>query len=257
MRFPLQVWGDSAIIWGPMDPIIGISCSTTPSTERYYLPRNYVEAVEDTGGIPLLLPPLKSKEKLTKYLELIHGLLLSGGADVDPWLYGEESTPGMRRIDPEKDGLELELGKLVVEKGLPVLGICRGCQMLNVICGGSLSQRMEGLKHWQSAPESYPTHEIEIVKGTKLREILKEEKIRVNTFHRQSIKDVAPGFIISATAKDGVIEGIESKVHPFVIAVQFHAEWLWRDYPVFRRIFAAFVEAARSKEPPSQESSQP
>ncbi len=238
-----------------MDPIIGISCSTTPSTKRYYLPRYYVEGIDASGGIPLLLPPLKLKEKIQKYAQLINGLLLSGGADLDPAYYDQEPTSGVRRIDPEKDRLEWDLGKLALEKGLPILGVCRGCQVLNVICGGTLHQHIEGLKHWQSAPEAYPTHEIEIVRGTKLFDILKAERIRVNTFHHQSIKDVAPGFVASATSKDGVIEAIESETYPFAVGVQFHVEYLWKEHPIFKEIFSAFVDASRSTGLPSQDSS--
>ena len=230
-----------------MDPVIGISCYTSPAADRYYLPRNYVEAIDAAGGIPLLLPPLKSGDKVTNYLDLIDGLLLSGGADVDPALYDQEPTSGVRRIDPEKDNLELTVGKLAIARRMPVLGICRGCQMLNVICQGTLNQHLEGLKHWQHAPKAYPTHEVEIKKGTKLFEILKAEKIRVNTFHHQSIKDVAPGFIVSAMSKDGVIEGIESVTHPFALGVQFHVEHLFKEYPIFKGIFSALVEAAWSQ----------
>jgi putative glutamine amidotransferase len=238
-----------------MGRIIGITCTTTPSTKRYYLTRNYVEAVESAGGIPLLLPPVKTAESLEAFGDMIEGLLLSGGPDIDPVYYGEEPASGTRRIDPEKDKLEYHLAKFALDKGVPVLGICRGCQVLNVVAGGTLHQRIEGLKHWQNAPESYPTHEIEIERGTKLYEMLKAERIRVNTFHRQSVGQVAPGFAVSATARDGVIEGIESQVHPFAVGVQFHAEYLWRDHPVFKSIFSAFVEASGSRGPRARGSS--
>lgn len=240
-----------------MNPRIGVTCSTTASTDRYYVPRHYVEGIDATGGIPLLLSPLKSEDKLDTYLSLVDGLLLSGGADLDPVFYNQEPKSGMRRIDPEKDRLELKLGKSALERGIPILGICRGCQMLNVIGGGTLNQHIDGLKHWQNAPEAYPTHEIEIRRGTKLFQILQTERIRVNTFHHQSVKDVASGFVVSATSKDGVIEGLESTTHPFAVGVQFHLEYLWKEDPAFKRIFSAFVEASKSRGLPSQDSSSP
>lgn len=225
-----------------MKPIIGITASTTPDTERYYQWKDYVEAVEASGGIPLLIPPLKYKADIESLLGHIHGLLLSGGADLDPKYYEDEPT-GVRRIDPGKDFLEINLARAALKADLPILGICRGCQVLNVAAHGTLNQHIQGLKHFQYAPPDHPTHTIAIEKGTKLFGILKASELRVNSFHHQAIKDIAPGFLVSARAPDGVIEGIESPNHRFVIGVQFHIEYLWPSNPIFKRIFMGFVES--------------
>jgi putative glutamine amidotransferase len=222
-------------------PIIGITASTTPDAERYYQWKDYVAAIEASDGIPLLIPPLKLKENAESLLGQIQGLLLSGGADLDPKYYGAEPT-GVRRIDPGKDFLEINLAKAALKADLSILGICRGCQVLNVAAGGTLSQHIQGLKHFQYAPQDYPTHTIKIEPDTKLSRILDASELRVNSFHHQAIKDLAPGFIVSARAPDGVIEGIESQNHRFVIGVQFHIEYLWMSNPRFKRLFTSFVE---------------
>jgi putative glutamine amidotransferase len=226
-------------------PVVGITCCADPSSGRYYLPERYVESIESAGGLPLLLPPLKLKRNIESIINKIEGLLLSGGEDLDPFFYGEEPTKGTRIIDPKKDFLEMTLTKLALKKNMPILAICRGCQVLNVAAGGTLHQDTEGLKHYQQAPRDYPTHEIEIKEGTILFEILGKKKLRVNSFHHQSVKDVAPKFVISAVAKDGVIEGIEGDDFKFVVGVQFHVEFLWKAYPIFKRTFTAFVDAVR------------
>lgn len=224
-----------------MEHIIGITCGTTVDGEKYYLPTPYVRAIEKAGGTPLLVPPLELKDNFTRILNAIDGLLLAGGKDPDPILYGEEPT-GVRRIDPGRDFSELQITKLALRKDIPILGICRGCQVLNVATGGTLNQHIQGLKHWQSAPVEYPTHEIEIKKGTILFNLLKSKKLRVNTFHHQSVRALGTGFIASAKAKDGVIEGIESKNHKFVVGVQFHIEHLWESIPLFKELFVEFVK---------------
>ena len=228
------------------NPVVGITCSADPSSGRYYLPGRYVEAIESAAGIPLLLPPLKLKRNIESLIDKIDGLLLSGGEDLDPFFYGEEPTKGMRIIDPKKDFLEINLVKLALKKDMPTLAICRGCQVLNVAAGGTLYQDTEGLKHYQQAPRDYPTHEIEIKEDTLLFKILSKKKLRVNSFHHQSIRDVAPKFVTSAVAKDGVIEGIECKDYKFVVGVQFHIEFLWKAHPIFKKIFTTFVNAVGS-----------
>lgn len=247
-----EAWVYEAL-YTPMRPLIGITTSTTPDTERYYQWKDYVEAVEAAGGIPFLIPPLKYEENIESLLDHIHGLLLSGGPDIDPKYYGDEPT-GVRRIDPEKDFLEINLARAALKRDIPILGICRGCQVLNVAAHGTLHQHVQGLKHFQHAPPDYPTHTIVVEKGTRLFRILRESELRVNSFHHQAIKDLAPGFLVSARAPDGVIEGIESPNHRFVIGVQFHIEYLWSSNPSFKRIFIDFVE---SRERPGLGSGRP
>ncbi len=228
-------------------PVIGISCATHPTEEKYYIVKDYVKAVDASGGVPILIPPFKSETGIKRIARFLDGLLLSGGKDLDPKFYGEEPV-GVWRIDPEKDSLELMLTKAVLKRDIPVLGICRGCQVLNVIGGGSIIQHLspkdKKIKHWQIAPDDYPTHELNLKKRTKLFKIVGKTRIRVNSFHHQSIKDVAKGYRVSGVAADGTVESIESVSKRWVIGVQFHIEYLWEKYPEFKRVFTGFIEAA-------------
>ena len=228
-----------------MKPIIGITTSSNIKGEYYYQWKEYIEGVEQAGGIPILLPPFSSEDNIKQISSTINGLLLSGGRDIDPFYYSQEPYD-LKRIDPEKDSLEMSLLPLILEKKKPVLGICRGAQVINVCMGGTLHQRIKGMKHYQEAPDDYPTHEIKIKKETKLFKILKTEKLRVNSLHYQAIDKLGKELIASAKAKDGVIEAIEHKNYPFLLGVQFHIEYLWIKYPEFSKIFKAFIESASS-----------
>ena len=226
-------------------PIIGLTCKT--STQGYnFLPNEYMKAIELAGGIPFLIPCIESIDTIQQVAQRIDGLLLSGGKDVDPVWYGEEPA-GVQEIDPCKDFLEMTLTKLVLGRNIPILGICRGAQMLNVVCGGTLHQHLQGLKHYQKAPTNYPTHEIDIKQDTLLYKIIGKENVRVNSFHHQSIKDIAPGFIVSAVAKDGVIEAIEKKDQQFILGLQFHVEYFYEKEP-FNHIFLYFVKECQKND---------
>ncbi|KPJ51276.1 hypothetical protein AMJ40_00260 [candidate division TA06 bacterium DG_26] len=231
-------------------PKIGITCASHPTEEKYYIVKNYVKAVGAGGGIPFLVPPIESETKVAEVIRCLDGILLSGGKDLDPKYYGEEPS-GVWRIDPEKDVLELALTKAALERDMPILGICRGCQVLNVVGGGTLSQNLSAkdgkIKHWQTAPDDYPSHGLEVKRRTKLFGIVGKERIRVNSFHHQAIKDVARGYKISAVAPDGTIEGIESVSKRWVIGVQFHAEYLWEKHPEFKALFVEFVRQASGR----------
>jgi putative glutamine amidotransferase len=210
---------------------------------------SYIIAIENAGGTPILLPLIKNESHISDFLNIINGLLLSGGVDVDPLLYGEEPHPKMGKIDVDKDRVEMKLIPRALELDLPILGICRGIQVLNVAAGGTLYQDMSMspnsvLKHRQEAPGSYATQTIEVKENSRLWEILGQSVIRVNSFHHQAVKEVAPEMITSAVSCDGIIEAIESPNHSFVIGIQFHPELMWEtSKPVFN-LFKAFVNAA-------------
>ncbi|MBD3181761.1 gamma-glutamyl-gamma-aminobutyrate hydrolase family protein [Candidatus Poribacteria bacterium] len=227
-----------------MSSVIGITCTTLSDSNGINI--EYIKALENARAIPILLPFIENK-RLLEYLDLIDGLLLSGGVDVDPYLFGEEPIPAMGSIDVEKDRVEMFLAKKALEIDIPVFGICRGIQLLNVAAGGTLHQDIKyqkgKLKHRQEAPRDYGTHSIEIKENTKLMEIM-GKSIRVNTFHHQAVKQVAPGFIVSAVSSDGIIEGVESITHSFAIGVQFHPERMWRNSTPIADLFKAFVKAA-------------
>lgn len=232
-----------------MRPIIGITCTTTDSKNG--IGTSYISAIEHADGTPVLLPMVQNDICIADFLSLVDGLLLSGGVDVDPFLYGEEPRPAMGKIDVSKDSVEMSLIPRALEMDLPILGICRGIQMLNVAAGGTLYQDISMssdavLKHRQDAPGSYATHIIHVQEGSRLLDILEQSAIRVNSFHHQAVKKAAPGFMISAVSRDGIVEGIESTHHSFAIGVQFHPELMWQNNPSISSLFVAFVRAART-----------
>jgi putative glutamine amidotransferase len=235
-----------------MKPRIGVTCGSAPEGRSLALDLEYVEAILRAGAIPLVIPPDLQEESLAETLQSLDGLLLSGGPDVDPVHFGEEPLPGMGRIDPGRDRVELGLARLALEAGMPVLGICRGAQVLNIAAGGDIFQDLPSqagslLRHVQQpTPMTYPTHAIRVEAGSRLSAITGREALRVNTWHHQAVRKVAPGFAVSATAEDGVIEAIEKTGAPFVMGVQFHPESMARGGSQGATLlFEAFVESAR------------
>lgn len=206
------------------------------------------------GGIPILLPALENTAQIDRLVEMVDGLLLPGGYDLDPITFGEEPLPGLGTVDPVRDELELAAAKKAMECGIPVLGICRGLQLLNVAAGGSLYQDLPSqvkgslLQHQQTAPRWFPSHEVTITSGSTLGRLFGGvEHLRVNSSHHQAIKDVAPDFVVTARAKDGIVEAVESRIHSFAVGVQWHPEVMWETAPEQAVIFQGFIEAARAR----------
>jgi len=231
-----------------MKPRIGITCARGDAApDRYTLHSGYVEAIAAHGGLAVLLPCLPEADP-AEYLDAVDGLLLSGGGDLDPAHFGEEPRVWNGRIDPVADVFELELARRFLAAGRPVLGICRGMQVLNVAAGGDLYQDLREdagttLQHDQQAPPWYGTHAVDVAEGSGLRAILQEGRVRVNSFHHQAVRRVAPGFLPAARAADGVIEAIERPGGAFTIGVQWHPERMHPACRASRRLFDAFVRA--------------
>jgi len=235
-----------------MTPRIGISTFVDPQPRASYcsLSEHYSRSVRLGGGLPFPIPQADDAGFAGRYVERIDGLLLSGGKDVDPALYGEEPIPGIGVFDAARDEWELALFKAAMARGIPILGICRGCQFVNAAMGGSLFQDLAAQRPGTKAhsPEGFPVdrlyHSANLVAGSLLRGIFGCERLRVNSFHHQAVKELAPGLEASAFAADGVLEGFESSDKTrFLVGVQFHPESLTQRFPQFVALFAAFVEA--------------
>ena len=219
----------------------------TTKHPNYLLRKNYCQAVEDCGGIPVILPHLK--ENIENYIELIDGLIISGGNfDVNPSYFGEEISSDKVDIKPDRTKFEMEILKFFLKENKPILGICGGQQLMHVGLGGKLIQHIpdyvkNSLNHEQINPRNEPSHTIEIIKGTLLYEIIGMEKISVNSAHHQSAKEPSKNIVVNAIAPDGVIEGIESPNYSFCLGVQWHPEYKTNEGDM--KIFSAFVNASR------------
>lgn len=243
-----------------MTPRIGITTGTEASLSASgrrlivsnTVPAAYIEAIAAAGGLPLLIPASVPPQKAEEYLPLLDGLLLTGGEDIDPSYYGEEPEKELGVVDVERDRMEWELTRLALQWNLPILGICRGIQVLNVAAGGTLWQDIARrsefhVKHRQQAAGDWATHTLRVESGSLLARIFGTTQVRTNTFHHQAVKEVAPGFRAVAWSADGLIEGIEKEGEVFVVGVQYHPELMWRSHEPSRCLFRAFVEAAHRR----------
>ena len=242
-----------------MKPIIGVTPDFNAGDRKewggreptYFLRARYIRAIEDLGGIPIVLPLVADLGARRRLLTHIDGLLLTGsGPDLAPELYGERQRYKFRVMSQRRATFELEMAQLARAADLPLLGICGGMQALNVAFGGSLyqdigSQRTRSLQHRQSAPATELSHPIKIAPKSLLHRIVKTGTLRVNSSHHQSVKDVAPSLNASALAPDGIIEAIESSSQRFLLGIQWHPEFLFDRHHRHRRLFEAFLEAAR------------
>ncbi len=231
-------------------PVIGITCSVDWQGDRQRQNESYMQAVLKAGGTPVLLPAVTDDAVIEDHLQLVDGILISGGPDIDPQLFGEQPIPRLGAVNPLMDAYEMKLIQGALSMGKPMLGICRGVQVLNAAAGGTLYQDISTsfaspLKHRQEAPASFPTHKVKLTANTQLANLLGTTEILVNTFHHQSVATPAPGFVVNAVAEDGVIEGIESTAHPFVHGVQWHPEKMWNAAYNYDPLFTAFIAAAK------------
>ena len=233
-------------------PLIGIPSTQDKNEPPKYLRMNkqYVRAVSAAGGNPIILPCLQDSEQIREMAELVDGLLLSGGADFDPLLFGEEPHPQLGRIDPERDFYEKQITEFFLATGKPIFGICRGLQLLNSLLGGNIYQDITAvcggdlLKHKQDAPLWYPTHSVRVEKNSKLINVFKEGTARVNSFHHQAIDELASDFRATIFSPDGLIEGIEYEKETFIVGVQWHPEHLWERDTQQLDLFKLFVQEA-------------
>jgi putative glutamine amidotransferase len=244
-------------------PTIGITCLDDRPTQEQHSPRfgqnqAYFHAVAGAGGAPLLIPNLTDKTLLRTFYDLLDGLLLSGGEDIDPAYYSEPRHEKCGPVSPDRDEVELTLTRWAMDDGKPLLAICRGIQVLNVALGGSLYQDIQtqvpgGNKHdyrYPAYPRNRLSHTVTVAPQTRLAHILSPVNSPhplywVNSSHHQAVKDVASGLTVTARTPDNIIEAVEAEEHPFAIGVQWHPEELADNDIRAQRIFDALVEACQ------------
>lgn len=239
-------------------PIIGISTSfyTVESgvfsgMERAYVNKDYVDAVEKAGGVPLLLPSVENTDSVLRLTELCDGFIFSGGIDVNPLLFNRPPHPALGQVNTRMDRAHLLLVRTALQTGKPILAICRGHQLLNIACGGTLYQDLSEMpgavfRHSQLAPRADEAHMVTIVKDSILGKLF-GESLAVNSFHHQTICDLGAGLRPIATAGDGVIEAVELTGRPFVVGIQWHPEMSLTQSDTMLPVFKAFTEASTLK----------
>lgn len=235
-------------------PIIGIS-DLYKNDNNAAVPRSYVDAVLQTGGIPVVVPLIHEKEKIIELLNSLDGLVFTGGEDFDPSYYNERAIPQMGKINAPRDEFDIKLLRLAVERGVPVLGICRGLQLINITFGGSLYQDLtaqyhdRSIQHRQRQPKDEASHSVLIEENTVFADIVKDRLLMVNSSHHQAIKDLAPGFRIGGRSSDRIIEAIEKiDDENWILGVQFHPEVRVMKDNAMRRIFQRFINEAAGME---------
>jgi len=234
-------------------PIIGITTVNQKREKKTYavVSTNYCSSVQMAGGTPILLSLCVNKEILDNYLTIMDGLILTGGDEaVNPLLYGENPIPSLRATCSSRDECETYLLKGALEQDMPVLGICRGMQLMNVAAGGALyqdifTQKQNVLGHQPvDMPVDELYHSVLIQKDSKLRHIFKKEELIVNSFHHQAVKKLAADFVGTAISEDGIIEAMEHRNRKFAIGVQWHPEDLTARHAHFLELFKALVSAS-------------
>jgi putative glutamine amidotransferase len=232
-------------------PVIALTSDVRPAPRPIgFVFESYVTRVEEAGGLPMVIPPLTDKTAIPTVLEHVDGVVIVGGEDLDPALYGEEPLESHDPIPEVRADFDLELGRALLESDHPVLGVCYGCQLLTVVSGGALWQDLptqvgETVRHMGRWPD-LPLHPIEVRPGTRLRELLGADRLEVNSAHHQAPKRLGDGLVVSATAADGTIEAFETPGERFLLGVEWHPD-LMGERPEQRRLFEALVEAGRRR----------
>ena len=245
-----------------MKPLIGLTTEhfssgyfEQPDHNVQGVLHTYLEAVLGAGGVPVLIPLALTGDDLRAAHERLDGVLLPGGGDVDPAFFNESRHPQLGEVNVERDRAELALARHALENGKPLLGVCRGAQVMNVALGGTLYQDLSSQYDGVLLRHSYPVrefdrahlaHPVRVEEESRLAQALGSPIVQVNSRHHQAVKAVAPRFQIVARAPDGVIEGIELPEHRFALGVQWHPENL-QAMPEMKRLFEEFVRAASSK----------
>lgn len=241
-----------------MSPLVALTTTIDPKGGDYQQPRaaiyaNYIAALQRVGLIPVLVTPAHTEQAIRELITRCAGLVLAGGDDIDPARYGEDPIPELGPVNPPRDVAECRALGAAVERGIPILGICRGHQLLNVFFGGTLWQDIPtgmtgALSHTQTTPWGSHHHEVRVEKGSRLERAIGREHLEINSFHHQAIREVAPALEVTARAEDGLIEAVESRDHPWIVGVQWHPERHEARAPDSDpnvRLFGAFADVVR------------
>jgi putative glutamine amidotransferase len=233
-------------------PRIGITMRLESETDRFYLGRDYSEAIEGLGAIPIHISLIPNKDYIADIVSDLDGILLPGSdTDVDPLRYGEESHPKLGRVIFEKEQTDLLVIEEAEKRNLPIMGICFGMQILNVYRGGTLIQDIESqvencIKHQQGQPLARNSHSIEVIENSTLSRLITLAGVQVNSHHHQAVREVGDNLKATARAKDGVIECIEDiRDNKFIIGVQWHPELSWKTDELSRKLFETFIEKCK------------
>ena len=230
-----------------MKPVIGLVPLVDQEKESLWMLPGYMEGIMEAGGIPVILPLTSDADVIAQLLDTVQGILLTGGHDVDPGLYGEARKPECGASCKERDEMEAGLLKQALDKNMPVLGICRGIQFLNVYLGGTLyqdlvKQRPSNVEHHQKPPYDTPVHDVEILEDGSLYRLLNKKRLSVNSYHHQAVKRKADSLKTMAVSEDGIVEAVEMTGRKFVWALQWHPEFSHKTDEDSRKIFKEFVK---------------
>ena len=235
-------------------PTIGVCALVDDERESLWMLPGYMDGIEEAGGLPVMLPLTEDRNNIKQLADEFDGFLFTGGHDVSPELYGAARIPECAATSAARDSMETVLFDLAYKADKPVLGICRGIQFINAVMGGELwqdlpTQRPSEIEHHQSPPYDVPVHSVTIEENSPLFALLDDlldgGRLSVNSYHHQAVKTLAPGLGVMAVSEDGLIEGIYDESRRFMWAVQWHPEFSHKTDEASRRIFRAFVEAAK------------
>lgn len=230
-------------------PIIGVVPLVDIERQSYWMLPGYMKGIEQAGGIPVMLPLTSDAETLQQLAEEMDGFLFTGGHDISPNLYAQKTSPLCGKCCKERDEMEAVLFRMVYEQDKPLLGICRGIQYINVVMGGALYQDLptehpSDTEHHQAPPYDVPVHSVKIIKESPLYELLKTEKLMVNSYHHQAIRTLAPKVSAMAVSEDGLIEAVCVPKKKFIWGIQWHPELSYLVDENSKKIFSEFIAMA-------------
>ena len=233
-----------------MKPIIGVMPLWDDGRDSLWMLPGYLDGLRQAGGLPIVFPFTDDAGEIEQLTDLCAGFLLTGGQDVSPALYGEAAMEGVVSCCEKRDALETAVLRHAIARGKPVLGICRGIQLINAALGGTLYQDLplqhpSPVEHRQQPPYHRPAHEVSVLPDTPLYDLLRTERLSVNSYHHQAVRDLSAELKAMAVSPDGLTEAVWKPGHPFLWGVQWHPEFAYPTDGASRAIFARFVQAAR------------